>query len=247
MVNYFTFAGERSTDYGLSIERYPMIPLPARKVELRTVLGRNGSYISDHSGFDNVSITYPCYYKGDPAHATQIAAWLYAHKAEYMRLEDSYHPGVYRRAICLGPGEIQNVRNRFGRLTVNFTALPEQWLLDGDRPIVVEATGSSRVFGAHLLNPTKFPASPLIRLEGNGECALTIGSTVIEISDIFGYVDIDCATGEAYRGNVSHNAFVEISAIGWPTLGAGESSVTCACRESQTIKRMTIWPRWWTL
>ncbi len=247
MVNYFTFAGERSTDYGLSIEHYPVIPLPTRKVELRTILGRNGSYISDHGGFDNVPISYPCYYKGDPAQATQIAAWLYAHKADYLRLEDSYHPGVYRRAIFLGPGEIQNVRNRFGRLTVNFTARPEQWLLDGERPIVAEPTGSARTFSAHLFNPTKFPASPLIRLEGNGGCSLTIGSAIIEVSNIMGYVDIDCATGEAYRGNISHNTEVEISTIEWPKLGPGESTIACAGRASQTVKRMTIWPRWWTI
>lgn len=247
MVNYFTFAGERSTDYGLSIEHYPVIQMPVRKVELRTVLGRNGSHISDHGGFENVPIAYPCYYKGDPAHADQIAAWLYAHKAEYMRLEDSYHPGVYRRALFLGPCEIQNVRNRFGRLTVTFTALPEQWLLDGERPIVVEATGSGRVFYTYVLNPTKFPASPLIRLEGNGECSLTIGDTIIKVSNVAGYIDIDCATGEAYRGNVPCNTQVEITTIGWPTLGVGESYVACAGRASQTIKRMTIWPRWWTI
>ena len=247
MANYFTFAGERSTDYGLSIERYPNIPFPARKVEQRSVLGRNGSYISDHGGYENVPISYPCYFKGAPDQADQIAAWLYAHEAEYFRLEDTYHPGVYRRAICLGPAEIQNIRNRFGRLTIDFSALPEQWLLDGERPVVAEATGVARVFGVDLFNPTRFAAQPLIRLEGDGPCSLTIGKTVITVAKVAGYMDIDCASGEAYRGNDSCNAQVEISTIGWPVLDSGENSVVCAGTGAQTIKRMTIWPRWWTL
>jgi len=43
MDNYFCFAGKRSTDFGVFVERFPTQEKPIRQVELVSVPGRNGS------------------------------------------------------------------------------------------------------------------------------------------------------------------------------------------------------------
>ena len=66
MDNYFCFAGKRSTDFGVFVERFPTQEKPIRQVELVSVPGRNGSLRLDKGNYENVAVAYECYCRGGP-------------------------------------------------------------------------------------------------------------------------------------------------------------------------------------
>lgn len=244
--NYFTFNGRCSTEFDLVVERFPAQPKPARKMESVSIPGRNGDLLVDTGGYENVTISYQCYFRGSPEQASRIAAWLYA-KAEYTRLGDTYHPGCYRKAVFLGPVDIENYLNRKGRLTIQFSCLPELWLHDGEQPVAYQTDPAVRTYSATIYNPTMFPARPLIRLYGVGAAALTMGDVAININLIDGHLDIDCALGECYKDGVSCNTDVSMPFMRLPTLLPGKNEILIAGVSDQTIEKMVVWPRWWKL
>ena len=103
MDNYFCFAGKRSTDFGVFVERFPTQEKPIRQVELVSVPGRNGSLRLDKGNYENVAVAYECNCRGGPDKMSEIADWLYAAEDGYAELRDTYHPGVFRMAQTLVP------------------------------------------------------------------------------------------------------------------------------------------------
>lgn len=109
MDNFFMFAGRRSTEFGLVVERFPSQPKPARKVELISIPGRNGMLRVDQGAYENVTVSYECYFKGGPNQASTISGWLYASGGGYAVLRDTYHPDVFRMAAFDNMSEIENI------------------------------------------------------------------------------------------------------------------------------------------
>lgn len=247
MGNYFVFNGLRSTDFNLFVEHHPAQTKPARKVEAVSIPGRNGSLLIDKGGYENVSVSYACYFRGGPEQASQIAAWLYSPGAAYVRLEDTYHPCCYRMATFSGPLDITNIMSRFGRVTITFDCLPELWLSEGQQPVSFYPDPSVRTYSTQIRNPTPFAAKPLIRLYGDGACTLNIGTGSMLIDRLDEYIDIDCDLGEVYKGSTSCNMDVTVYSEGFLTLSPGLNEIVIAGVGSQTVTKMTIWPRWWTL
>lgn len=245
--NYFIFKGRRSADFGLVVESYPAQPKPARKLERISIPGRNGSYTIDGGGYESVTVSYNCYFRGGPDQASRIASWLYGSGPGPSRLEDTYHPGVYRLASFAGQLEIENVHNRFGRLTLDFFSRPELWLSSGDEPIILTPDPSVRTYEACVYNPTAFPALPLIRLEGVGAASINIGRSYISITGLEDYLDVDAETQDCFRGTENKNSLVTVTSDIFPLLSPGDNKVLVAGVGAQTISKITIWPRWWTL
>ena len=82
----------------------------------------------------------------------------------YHRLEDSYHPDIYRMAALTKiekPGLHQ--LNRDGAFTLSFDCRPQSFLKIGETPIEFTADGT-------VWNPTPFASRPLLRIWGTGSC-----------------------------------------------------------------------------
>lgn len=247
MYSYFSFGGQRSCDFGLRIEAAPTQPKPKRKVELISIPGRNGNLRVDRGGFENVSMTYKCSFRGDATKASEIAEWLYSAGAGYAILRDSYSPGVFRRGAFDGPIDIASTLNRAGRCNITFDCRPEVWLDCGNNTLQFYPTDSgTRIFTADVFNPTLFDARPLIRILGSGAASLNINNRAFSISSIPGDIYIDCDLRNAYRDGVGYNDRI-VTPTDFPVLNPGHNRILVAGVTDMTVTRLEITPRWWRL
>ena len=96
---------------------------------------------------------------------------------------------------------------------------------------------------AYITNPTMFDAKPIIRANGSGTCTVTIGNQIITLTDVSGYIDIDCETMNCYNGVVNCNSKVTLGAQGFPTLPPGDTWISFGGGTTSVV----ITPRWWEL
>ena len=112
------------------------------------------------------------------------------------------------------------------------------WANTGDVTVVYPAGGAS------LVNPTGFPAKPMITVHGSSSGTVTIGAQTVTISTITDGMFLDCELEEAYAisGGVVSNLNSVVSGS-YPVLGAGESAVSW----TGGVTGLSIVPRWYEL
>lgn len=248
MGNYFVFAGRRSRDMGLIVEHFPNWPKPRKRVETFSIPGRNGLLRREEGAFDNVPLSYDCYFRGDGRQAAKIAQWLLG-ASGYQRLYDTYQPGFFHMAALNGPMDIENILNRHGRVRLEFDAKPEFFSDAGQTPVDIVVDPAVRTFTMTLVNPYSFPALPLFRIQSNGETArvsVNIGNRAFSLLEVPGYLDVDCAMQNVYKGGENYNNAV-VYPTNFPVLQPGENAVSIVGDPVQGVEKLTIWPRWWKI
>lgn len=231
------WAGVSSDDVGVVVEHYPALPRPARRVTAVTVPGRNGELLFDEGTYENYIQPYDIYISAEaqkiPFASRAAVDWLYA-PTGYQKLQDSYEPDVYRMAYFVGPQDLENILNRFGRATIGFNCKPQRYLNSGQTPVALTAAGS-------ITNPTRYAALPLIKVTGTSAATLSVGGTTVRFLSLNGTVTLDSETQNAYSGvtNLNHT----VSAPTYPALAPGANGVSWA----GGITKVEITPRWWTL
>lgn len=234
MIGYFVYGDGCSRDYGLYISGGETFNAPERDVELVEIPGKNGNLVLDNGRFKNITVTYPAFIRHKFKSLSRVAReWLLS-ASGYVRLEDSYNPEYYRLARFGGPLDFDTrVLNRSGECNLSFDCKPQRFLTEGEFSVDVEES-------VKLVNPTLFPALPLIRVYGT-DGRLMVGDVIVQFSEIQGYVDVDCEMMNAYKGIVNCNS--KITAPVFPILPAGETGISF----EGNISHVQIKPRWWTI
>lgn len=236
----FCFNGENSIDYGIYTTGTGTFNGTSKIQNKTTVPGRNGDLIVTDGVYNN--ITYPIkigFYGITESNFEQkamaIRSWLLS-PTGYCRLEDDYHPDVYRMAqlpngIDFDVSTILVV----GEAELNFDCKPQQYLKTGETPIPIHLTGT-------LVNPTRFDAKPLIYVTGTG--AIKIGDTQITVTENAGDLVIDCDVETAYGANMEdRNSDITLDTYDrFFTLKPGVNGV-----EIPDSMELVVVPRWWTL
>ena len=187
--------------------------------------------IIDNGRFKNIALTYPAFIRQNfKKNIDGARMWLLA-DSSYHKLEDTYHPEIFRMARFSSP---TNFTTRFlnlsGECELVFDCKPQRFLKSGNVPI--ESTGKIT-----LINPTIYEALPLIRVYGSSG-TLMVGNNIIQLSKINEYMDIDSEIQNAYKGTINCNSDM----IGdFPSLKAGETGISF----EGNINRIQIIPRWW--
>lgn len=246
MKSKFQFAGKSSDEFYLTVEKLPAIVAPEKKYTTISVPGRNGDLHVEENAFQNYVQSYECYLHAPDHTAVEVAhaikAWLLGSSGQQI-LKDTYDPNHFRKAIFLGPLNIERLLNEYGRCTISFTCAPQSFLCGGDQKIELWAAGV-------LHNPTAFPALPLIRVYGigDGNCAgaITVGNTTVRLDNIWDGLTLDCETQNAYRQlgeGAPENLNSVIYAPEFPVLAPGDNAVSW----EGEIDYIEIVPRWWTI
>jgi phage-related protein len=237
MKSIFTFAGQASCDFFITIESIPPYISGERIVDKYQIAGRSGDLTQDTGAFSNYTQPYEVWFK--PPHgktaqmqAQQVLNWLQGERG-YQRLEDSYNPNIYRMAIFANPAEFTDWFFKYGRGTLEFDCKPQKWLKTGEHELTIAN-------GQNLYNEWQ-PALPLIQITGSGVGTLEIGSYTVGISSIpVDGLTIDCDSQNAYTGLTNQNNLVTVP-DGFPVLERGENVISY----SGGITSVKIIPRWW--
>ena len=231
-----SFHGVRSSTVGVFVEKYPPRPIPAQRVERFTVPGRSGDVLAFEGAWDNYKQAYDIYVSAEgpglPLIAAQAARWLLV--PGYQELEDEYDRDTFRLAAYLGPHDLENTLNQFGRARIEFDCAPQRYTKSGAQALTLQN-------GAALVSPTGFEALPLITVHGSGSGTLTVGETVLTLDDC-NDLFIDCREHECYKLASELNFNSAVSG-GWPVLSAGPTAISW----SGGVSGVTIIPRWYWL
>ena len=273
LLNHLTYDGVDSSSFGVFISGDGVFDAPARRGEMISIPGRNGSLFMDEGVFENIEVEYPAFI-GTGYEATfrnklgDLRSWL-SSRGNYKRLTDTYHPdefrlGVYREGLEVDPQHI----TRAGEFTIKFDCKPQRFLVSGEDPVFFYENGT-------ITNPTLFASSPLIKVTGNGTVAIgENGKYRFIVSNNDGTIWIDTEIMEAYfpagiiypwtdengeqlsqeldiglelldGSNYPTNmlSYIEFVNSVMPKIDPGEQPI----RMSPTISDLEIIPRWWRL
>lgn len=236
MINFLTYAGKSSNEFGVWISGEATYNTPERNVTTQEVAGRNGDLLFDRGNYKNIDIKYPAAIKEDMPNRFSDFVNYMASFTGYQRLEDTYHPYEYRMARFVSKINVDTFgyMNRGGKFSLEFDCKPQRFLKSGEIAITLSADGT-------IYNRTNNNAKPLIRVYGTGSGTIGVGSETITISTIDEYVDIDCEIMDAYKGSVNCNA--NVSFTDDIVLVGGENSISL----SGDITSVEITPRWWII
>ena len=183
----FTFDGEDSRDYGVYVNDVSVFDAPEKDIEMIEIPGRNGAYVLDRGRFMNIEVTYHCVLGAssddDWSEGVSNLRNFLASRKGYCRLEDDFNTGEYRLAVYRSGFNVTNINTKTGEFDVTFDCKPQRFLTSGENTITVTS-------GDEITNPTLFPASPMLMLDGVGD--VNIGDYTITVNDVpFGWIVVN--------------------------------------------------------
>lgn len=253
MLSEITYAGNKSSDHGLVIERFPLLNRPSRKYEKVSVPGRNGDIYFKQDAWNNYTQEYEVWSGSRNAAApdlwTNIFKWLYPEERGttvedilnlevngYHQLIDTYEPNTIRLAQFNEETEVENSWNNFGKSIIRFDCRPERFTADAFDWIDISNNS--------ILNETARTAKPCLKVYGSGSGTVYCNGTTITISDIPQYIYIDSDSQNCFKeiSDANLNSLVSLS-NGFPVLSAGDNSISW----SGGVTNVEVMPRWWNL
>ena len=273
LLNHLTYDGVDSSSFGVFISGEGVFGAPARRGEMISIPGRNGSLFMDEGVFENIPGKYPAFIgtKDEVEFREKLAAFRNAilSRGNYKKLSDTYHPDEFRLAVYRSGLEVEPEEyNRSGRFELEFDCKPGRYLVSGEDPVIFTANGS-------IVNPTLFASSPLIKVTGNGTVAIGedgeyrfivsnnndtiwIDSEIMEAylpaGDLYPWTDEESVQLtqelgiglELMDGTVYPTnmlQYIEFVDSKMPKIPPGVQPI----RMSPTISSLEIIPRWWRL
>ena len=237
--DYFNFDGVSSLAYGVWLSGATMENRPARDVSKHKIPGRNGTLVTDNGRWDEVEISYSCAILSDFSKEYGNLMARLSKARGHRRLWDSLHPDHFRLgAFHMETEPNTTPYNKAGQFLLRFSCRPERFLIAGERAVRFDAPGT-------LLNPTLFPAQPVITVTGDGPGVLSVGGRDVVFLEQSGGVVLDCESMDAFArtegGVESRTSWIH--APEFPVLEPGKNQISF----SGGITAVEIVPRWWTL
>lgn len=237
MIQFLTFAGRASYDFGIHISGEALFDAPKRKYSSEKIPGRNGDLLLDEGSFENITVKYPSgIINNMPARVKEFINFA-GSKAGYQRLEDTYNPDEFRLAQFAGGTKVkaEDYMNRIGTFDLEFNCKPQRFLKSGEKQIGFEAAGS-------IFNKTNFGSKPKIHITGSGDGTVGVGDYLITIAGLDEYMDIDCELMDATKGTLNENSKVSFNADSF-FIEPGENGITF----TGDIESVVITPRWFII
>lgn len=236
--NDVIFDEQSLSDFGVHVSGDYVFSAPERVYETVEVPGRNGSLHMDGGRFKSITLRYPAFILGNFSANVSAFRNFMLSRVGAKRLEDSYHPDEFRKAVYKGPLDIEAILLQGSNFEIEFECSGERFLKDGEIERTFTEVGT-------IFNPTYFSARPLIRVYGTG--TVEIGENSITITEHpYKYIDIDCALMDAYYDATNCNRYVSFaipSGKNYVELNPGENGIGF----DGDVTSVTIWPRWWTV
>ena len=230
---WFEFAGARNTDKGVRLLSLPVRYHPAERGELVQVPGRSGYLWAPDDAYNNVLTRVQCQ-TTDEADMAAIGAWLRG--AGELRFSDD--PGRFYRARVTKEFSRSAAMNRFvnQEFTVTFDCQPFVYHR-GVEDVVITATPHT------VSNPGTHKSAPRLTIEGTGDAVLTIGTQILEVTDLAGGVIVDSESCECFdlTKTALRNDRVTLMDDCFPVLQPGANIISWT---GDGVTKVTVAPRW---
>lgn len=258
----FFFGRVLSTSWGIIVNEPPSYYWPERPYDHKNVRGKNGDIIIDPDYYKNVSKSYAitAYDKDDPALAIKKLSDIlhrYNEYKDYVRLEDSYEPDIYMLGIYEESNKLESILGQAWKTEITFSCKPQKFLLSGNRKIDIVSNGID------IVNPTSFPALPIIQIWGTGTIYFSgrptrrytsskihpddhsespLKTEWLSVYSNYNQVTIDmetCNVTDVNGNNINRNVYFKDRIALYP----GNNHISY----KGEIEKISIIPRWWRL
>ncbi len=225
----FNFLGKDSyADFGIHIERRPVIPKPQRNIEYIEVPGRSGSLKVDDESYKDIVIPVQCGFRNTnvASKAEEVKSWLDGGEGQ---LIFNNQPDRYYLAHVSEQMDIRQEFKILGKFVVNFRCRPFQYDTNNE---VITLTLPGTVF-----NPGTLNSEPIINVTGSGDITLTINQVSIQLSEVNESITIDSCLKDAYKDTMLQNSKMNGD---FPILKPGLNSITW----TGAVSSVQIIPNW---
>ena len=254
MLNYFTFGGIDSRDYGIFIISSNSFDSPSRKTTAYSIPGRDGDIIVDEGYYSNVDITYKVRISIDKLLAESpniniayaldgIKDCFYSIIGEYAELRDSYNPDYYRMGCFDNGFKFSGYKNNkdFIDTDITFNCKPYRYREDGKEVVAITNNTSNLIYNSEI-----YASLPLIQInKGTSNSArVTINgyNFDFDFSNLsITNIKIDSENQLVYNlGTNYYSKYTPPSTQNFPVLKGGTNSI----QKTSATGTVFITPRW---
>ena len=236
MEPYFIFRGIDSRDIGVVVEDMFDVHRPKRNVQTIQVPGRDGRLTQDDGTYDTYTISGKINCFGAPL--SDVYAWLSG--SGDLILGDEPTRSIHASASA----QIKNTRFRcdgcYDSLQVSFDCQPFRYHVEqteGANDIILTSSPAT------VSNPGTHKSAPRLTIEGTGDAVLTIGTQILEATDLAGGVIVDTELCECFdlTETALRNDRVTLMDDKFPVLHPGANIISWT---GDGVTKITITPRW---
>ena len=189
----FKFDGKDSfNDYGILVETRPHVFSPERRVSYIDVKGRDSALRDDEKTYEDITIAVECSFKGNLyQQISDIKAWLL--NAGESDLIFSYQSDKKYLAQVVSSMDFEVALRITSKFVILFKCQPFQYAVD-NAPIIISDSASGT-----LTNPSSIASFPMIKVNGTGDCDITVNGGRVSFSNIDGSVTVNSEIQETYE------------------------------------------------
>lgn len=256
MRNYLTFGGIDTRNYGIYISGNMRHNIPQRPYEVVQIAGRMGDLIVGGNMLANEEIVYPAFcapvnglYGNYATYEEAISAFRndLLSVNGYATLTDTYDAAHYRKAVFIGPVEVETSPElKEGSFDLVFNAKPQRYLSNGGTATAVAAGGSVTV------DCTKKRSAPVITVTGTGSFSIVggdgtwLGKATITENDTVIIVDAERMECYDENGN-SKNLNVQLLNYEFPMINKPFGAMNTSAVVSATGCSLSVVFNWYEL
>lgn len=220
--------GVYTDEYGISPKNRIEVPTPEQEVEHVNIKGRHGSLTRKH-GFKDITLPVQFSIHDKSFKQTFRKVKMKLFNANTLVFDDDSE--VFYKVKSVQIDAAENILEKFGEFTVNFTLDPFQYEFDSLITITSQST----------LSNEGYESEPYIKCFVAGTGKIYIGNQIITINGVNGMIEIDSEIMNAYRNENGLITNLNNKMIGdFPILVEGNNHISF----DGDITKLEINPRW---
>ena len=230
----FMINGKNASTLGVYAIQRPNIPTPKKRIEKKSVNGRNGILTIDENTFDEITFAIECNFMSSKPEnfaekARMIKTWIYSNQqSELLFNDDANH--FYKTQI-IEISDIERTSKRIGVFTLTCTCDPFIYLSAGKKEIDITST---------LIN-LYYTSAPIYKLTGEGVFNISVNDNFFSVNVAQNAV-VDTELMLVYKENdgqlINQNSLGSFEGL-W--LKSGNNKISVTVPENGKVKIIPNW------
>lgn len=229
----FDFANKNSfSDFGIYIEKMPLIPSPQRRVSYISMPGRSSSLLFDEGVYEDITLAVSCGIKGNAAdNIGKIKAWLFG--SGESDLVFSFYPDRKYIAQVVNRIDFEVVLRKISRFVIIFNCRPFQYSLN-NLPFTITSQNTN------LINQGSIESEPIIEVYASGTVEILINEQKVSLENVPQKLIINSVLQEVYDESFNNQSILMQG--DFPVLAVGDNNISW----SGNVQKLVITPntRW---